>query len=252
MESDPLFVSAIIPVYNGETFLAEAVASIQRQNYKPLEIIIVDDGSTDNTAAIARNFGDEVQYLFQPNRGAPAARNHGLKMARGDVITFQDADDLWPENRLNLQLACLAKNPSTEIVLGHSHLFRMVEDINGKTKFEKLAYPAVDMSLGSAAIRRSVFDKVGLLDEKLRHCDDWDWFMRARELGISMTVLEEVTRYYRRHEHNITNEKKTGDHYTLLMLKKSLDRRRRQSKTATSLQSLSSLKREDQESLKSE
>ena len=109
-------------------------------------------------------------------------------MARGDVVTFQDADDLWPENRLNLQLDCLAKNPSTEIVLGQSHLFRMVEDTNGKSKFEKLAYPALDMSLGSALIRKTVFDKVGLLDETLRHCDDWDWFMRARELGAEILL----------------------------------------------------------------
>ena len=92
---DKPFVSVIIPAYNGEAYLAEAVESTQRQNYHPLEIIIVDDGSTDGTAQIATSFKGEVRYMYQPNSGGPAAgRNRGLKMARGEVIAFLDQDAL--------------------------------------------------------------------------------------------------------------------------------------------------------------
>ncbi len=85
MPSDSFFVSVIMPVYNGEAFLAEAALSVQRQHYEPLELIIVDDGSTDGTAEVAANLAGHVRYVYQPNRGAPAARNRGLKMARGNV-----------------------------------------------------------------------------------------------------------------------------------------------------------------------
>src|SRR5712692_8045370 len=125
MKSDPFFVSVIVPVYNGEAFLAEAVDSIQRQAYQPLETIIVDDGSTDGTAGIAARFKDNVRYVYQSNNGPPAARNKGLKMARGNVIGFLDADDLWSENKLELQLAYLAEDSSVEIVLGHTQYIRL-------------------------------------------------------------------------------------------------------------------------------
>ncbi len=100
-------VSAIIPVYNGEAFLADAVKSILKQNYQPLEIIIVDDGSTDSTAQVGARFGDAVRYHYQSNAGPPAARNKGLQMARGNVITFLDVDDLWRNDKLQLQISHL-------------------------------------------------------------------------------------------------------------------------------------------------
>lgn len=114
-------VSVIIPVYNGEAFLAEAVESIQRQNCHSLEIIIVDDGSTDSTGSVVASLQADVRYVYQPNNSGPAAaRNRGLQMAQGNVIGFLDADDdLWPDNKLAVQLACLAAQPRTEIVLGY-------------------------------------------------------------------------------------------------------------------------------------
>jgi len=111
-------VSVIIPVYNGETFVDEAIDSVIHQKYEPLEIIIVDDGSTDRTAEVIRGYGEKVQYRYQSNTGPAAARNSGLRVASGDVMAFIDADDLWPEGKLALQINRLQQEPTLEVVLG--------------------------------------------------------------------------------------------------------------------------------------
>ena len=229
MESSQPFISVIIPVFNGEAFLAEAVESIQQQDYHPLEIIIVDDGSTDGTAAIASSYKAGVRYVYQPNSGLPATRNRGLRMANGEVIGFLDVDDLWPENRLERQLTRLADDPSVDIIIGLQLYVKIKGVVDGKHTFEKLLGPLVNLSLGSALFRRAVFDRVGIFDETLYYCDDWDWFMRARELGVPMVIHQDVTLIVRRHESNMTNNTVLGNRYTMQMLKKSLDRRRQQS-----------------------
>ncbi len=237
MGPDRFYVSVVIPVYNGKCFLAEAVQSIRQQNYQPLEIIVVDDGSTDGSAEIAA--GLDVRYFYQPNSGLPAARNKGLQMSRGDVITYLDVDDLWSDNKLRLQLEHLRRDPSAEIVLGHTQLVQVVGFGEGKHKNKEWSAPTLAMSMGCASFRRSVFDKVGLFDERQRYCDDLDWFMRARELGICILVHPEVALYYRRHQGNMTNQIELGNYHMLRMLKKSLERRRQKDRTAASLQKLS-------------
>ena len=230
MSSDPFFVSVIIPVYNGEAFLAEAVESVQRQAYQPLELIIVDDGSTDGTAEVAANLPGHVRYVCQPNHGAPAARNKGLKMARGNVIAFLDADDLWHENKLALQLARLASNPSAEVIVGYSQLLvptALESKLSKLSKFERFGEPWLFLNLASAVFRTSVFEKVGLFDQELSYADDLDWFMRARELKVQMVVHKEIVLFHRRHKNNLTNQKELEQLYQLRMLKKSLDRRRK-------------------------
>jgi len=221
------FVSVIIPVYNGETYIAEAVESILRQNHEPLEIIIVDDGSTDNTAEIAAGLKCDVRYVHQLNSGPSAARNRGLRMARGDVIGFLDVDDLWSENKLNIQLGHLEKNPEKEIVLGLLQRMQLIRDKDGTHLFKEWDQPVMNMHLGSGLFRKSVFDKVGCLDESLDYCEDWDWFMRAKEMNVPMLVHKEVTYYYRRHDKNITNDTETNSNFALKMLRQSLSRRRK-------------------------
>lgn len=226
MKTDQFFVSVIIPVYNGEAFLAEAIESIQRQNYRSLEIIVVDDGSTDGTAEVATSFKDSIRYIHQLNSGPAAARNKGLRIAQGNVIGFLDADDLWPRNSLELRLVRLVGVPLVEIVLGYTQLLQQRGANDSKPRFEKYHRPWPALSLGSAIIRKSVFDTVGLFDQNQPFCDDVDWFLRAQELGVSMAILQEVTLYYRRHEKNITNQTSLDQKYFVTALKKSLDRRR--------------------------
>lgn len=168
-----MFVSVIIPVYNGARFIEMALRSVQRQSYPASEIIVVDDGSTDGTAAAIAHSGVAVRYLYQQNAGAQYARNVGLAMARGELITFLDADDLWSPDKLQIQLALLAKR---ELVIGHSQL--LTDDKR----------PFLFLNLAAGLFRRQVFETVGRFEATLSTNDDLDWFMRAREQGLRVLV----------------------------------------------------------------
>jgi glycosyltransferase involved in cell wall biosynthesis len=229
MENRPFFVSVIIPVYNGEQFIAEAIDSILAQQYDPLEIIIVDDGSTDATPDVITPYKNSVRYIRQANRGAASACNTGLTAAQGDMIGFLDADDLWTRNRLREQLPYFTQKPELDIVLGLVQIMRnsaLPEDSGLSTPVES---PEIAMHLGCSLFRKRVFTIVGSFDETpaVGWTYDWDWFMRARELDIEMLILPHTTMYYRRHTGNITLQVERGNRYTLEMLRKSIDRRRR-------------------------
>jgi glycosyltransferase involved in cell wall biosynthesis len=116
-------VSVIVPAHNAEKFLAEALASILAQDYRPIEVIVVDDGSTDGTATIAQAYTD-VRYVFQKKQGAAAARNAGLAICSGALIAFLDADDLWVPNKLSRQSAYLDEHPEAVCVSGKTFLSR--------------------------------------------------------------------------------------------------------------------------------
>lgn len=228
-------VSVIIPAYNCERFLHEAVQSVLDQKYSPIEIIIVDDGSTDGTGTVARSFPESVRYLHQANQGPAAARNRGIEHAQGSLIAFADADDLWPATKLELQLSYLVRDPKIDIVLGRIQQVQLSEADNGETRAEEFAEPAFSVNLGSAIIRKSVFERVGLFDETLRYSEDVDWFMRAREAGAAIVTIDAVTLFYRQHEQNMTRGKSTSELNVLKALKRSLDRRREGSGVAAAL-----------------
>jgi glycosyltransferase involved in cell wall biosynthesis len=218
-------VSVIIPVFNGEAFLKEALDSVFEQGYDDLEVIVVDDGSTDGSASIAREFGARIRYLHQRNSGPPVARNRGLAVAAGDVIGFLDADDLWTAGRLALLLARFAAAPPVDVVLGHTQMIRATRSGLPRT-FDFCSPPFRALALWSGLFRRQVFDAVGRLDETLRHSDDTDWFLRAQEAGVAMATIPAVTQLYRKHDRNITNQREVDQRWMLRALKKSLDRRR--------------------------
>jgi glycosyltransferase involved in cell wall biosynthesis len=231
---DPL-VSVVIPVFNGERFLREAVESVLAQQYSPVEIIVVDDGSTDSTATVARSFPEAVRYLRQANQGPAAARNRGIKHAQGSLIAFADADDLWPPLKLELQLPYLIQDPKIEIVLGRIQQVLLSETVDGQTQSQEFAEAAFSVNLGSAVVRKSVFERVGLFDETMRYSEDVDWFMRAREGGVSIMTIDAVTLFYRQHEQNMTRGKSAAELNVLKALKRSLDRRREQTGIAAAL-----------------
>lgn len=231
---DPL-VSVVIPVFNGERFLREAVESVLAQHYSPVEIIVVDDGSTDSTATVARSFPDAVRYLHQTNQGPAAARNEGIKQAQGSLIAFADADDLWPAEKLELQLPYLIKDPQIDIVLGRIQQVLLSETVDGLTQSQEFAEAAFSVNLGSAVVRKSVFERVGLFDETMRYSEDVDWFMRAREGGAGILTIDAVTLFYRQHEQNMTRGKSPSELNVLKALKRSLDRRRVRTGIASAL-----------------
>jgi glycosyltransferase involved in cell wall biosynthesis len=111
----PSLISCIVPVFNGEKYLGEALDSILKQTYRPLEIIVADDGSTDGTTAVTARYGKQIRYLRQDNAGASTARNFGLNAARGEFVAFLDADDLWHLEKLERQMARFETRPELDL-----------------------------------------------------------------------------------------------------------------------------------------
>jgi glycosyltransferase involved in cell wall biosynthesis len=218
-------ISVIIPVYNGERFIQEAIRSILNQGYHPIEILVVDDGSTDDTKMRVLDFGKQIKYLYQKNQGPGAARNSGLKYAKGNLIGFLDCDDLWPEGRLDLLLQKYKEDPFLEIVMGHIRSEPVQDSIKVP---EKLLNPHVMPLFGSGLFKKSVFKKVGLIDVSLRYSEDQDWFLRAKEKGVSISILTEIVLIRRIHSDNMTDGADWKEVNILKVLKKSIDRRRKE------------------------
>jgi glycosyltransferase involved in cell wall biosynthesis len=228
VNAEEILISVIVPVYNGERFIGEAIDSIRRQRHKPLDIIVVDDGSTDGTKAAVHALGSGVRYARQENSGPPAARNKGLQLMRGSLVAFLDADDLWTDDKLDIQLPLLLSDPSIDVVCGRTQIVLQTGVEGGKSKLEPFLEPKQALTLHGSLIRRAVFDRVGPLDESQRFADDVDWFLRAKDLGVSIVNHPEVTLLYRRHDRNITNQVGAHQDYLATLIKKSLDRRRQQ------------------------
>lgn len=223
--STPL-VTIIIPAYNAAQFLPEAVNSIRQQSFQPsLEIILVDDGSTDETAALVPQLGADVRYIFQKNRGPAAARNRGIAAARGEIIGFLDADDLYPPDKFQIQVTRLLNDPSVDLVQGRIKYVQL--EGADEIKFDLDAEDSVAfIQIGGALFRKSVFDQIGLFDEEFRFSEDHDIFLRIREHKIPFTILRHVTLHYRLHKNNMTKNRVPGEFQLLQVLKKSIDRRR--------------------------
>jgi len=219
-------ISVIIPAYNAGAFLGDAIECVREQHYEPLEVIVIDDGSTDNTFEIAASFGNWVQIIRQENQGPAAARNSGLRLAQGNIIAFLDADDLWPAGTLKMLASQLAAHPDLDVILGRVQYLCQVAAPGEARRFEPFSEPCISMSLDAGLFRRSAFDRVGCFNAATRSGEDVDWFMRAREQQVRLKVLSEVTLFYRRHGRNMTRARESIHADFVRVLKRSLDRRR--------------------------
>ncbi|MBI9087772.1 MAG: glycosyltransferase [Desulfobacterium sp.] len=178
-------VSAIIPTFNRGWILKEAVQSVLDQKYHPLEIIVVDDGSTDDTREILHSFGDGITVLFQENRGVSAARNLGIKHSHGELIAFLDSDDLWTPDKIARQVDFFCNNPDAVICQTEEIWIRNGKRVNPKNKHKKLSgmifEPSLELCLVSPSavmIQRSLFELKGFFDEALPACEDYDLWLR--------------------------------------------------------------------------
>jgi glycosyltransferase involved in cell wall biosynthesis len=228
-------ISCIIPVFNGERYLREAIESIFAQTVRPLEVIVVDDGSTDGSAAVATSYGEQVIYRRQANAGPAAARNLGLRVACGEFVALLDADDLWHPEKLARQLACFAARPELDLCILYVQNF-WTPELQAKVPWfaaHPLAKPYPGYGGSALLARKSLFDTIGGFNPDLHHGDFKDWFLRAAEYGAVMEVLPDILVHRRLHETNMSHHKTTGsreDH--LQFVKASLDRRRRVGGTA--------------------
>jgi len=220
-------VSVILPVYNGELYLDFALQSIFEQEYDPFEVIVVDDGSTDNSADIARSYKD-VRYIYQPNQGVASARNSGISMVRGEFIAFLDQDDLWTSNKLRIQVEYLLKNPDVGYVISKVKTFLEpgTELPQGITKVHLMTDTAI-LIIGSLVARKDIFERVGYFDTSYHLADDLDWFFRSKEAGITMAIVPEILLKRRLHSSNLSyNMKKVSSEFARA-LKLSIERKRK-------------------------
>ena len=226
-------ISVIIPVYNRERYLAETIESVLSQTYRPIEIVVIDDGSTDKTADVANRFSQAVRYFFQPNSGCGAALNTGVEKAGGDYLSFLGSDDLWTENKLTLQMKILTSDPETDLVFGHITHFHSPD--LGQHERERFLCPAGKMPgyhAGTMLIRREAFLSVGLFNPRYQAGEFLDWYSRAKEKRVREVILPDVVMKRRIHSSNLgilkrnTQTDNTDADY-VRVLKAALDRRRK-------------------------
>lgn len=202
-------VSVVIPVYNNGPYIAAAVTSVLSQTRQPTEIIVVDDGSTDGTAAALQSYGNRIKYVYQQNRGEPAARNRGIRESQSEHIAFLDGDDLWRANKLELQMSYLQQNPDCALAYTDMSTFDAngVIDASVKERF-RMSLPSGRIfsalfmralfGSGSVIIRRECVDKVGYFDEELLVGSDYEMWLRiARHFDVG--AVDQPLLMYRHH-----------------------------------------------------
>jgi len=193
-------ISVVIPAYNAVRYIAEAIESVFAQDLQPAEIIVIDDGSTDGTGELVRQWSN-ITLVRQDNAGVAAALNHGIRLAQGELIAFLSADDVWVREKLQLQFAA-ACQPG-QLVFGHMQHFISPELTAEVAK--SLVCPPDPMpafSAGTLLTRRDAFATVGPLSETFAVGEFMEWYGRATDKGLRATMLSQVVSRRRVHASN--------------------------------------------------
>ena len=218
----PPTITVVIPAYNAERFLADAIQSILAQDYAHLDIVVVDDGSTDETAAVAQNFGPSVRVIRQANAGIGRARNAGVEIATSDLLAFLDADDVWVEDSLATRLAHLEAQPDLDGVFG------LVETWYDGVEQASFAVKAGEVASGTIAgtllIKRECFHKAGAFTDA-RLGEFIEWYARAIDTGLRFETVDQVV--LRRRVHGANTTATTADRGAYLRAMQSIIARRR-------------------------
>ncbi len=221
------FISVIIPVYNAERYLSEAIESVLVQEVKPLEIIVVDDGSTDKSAEIIKRFKGDVYYQSQENKGAASARNLGVDLTKGSLLAFLDADDLWVSDKLELQIKALEEDSGLEMVFGNVEQFISPElDDEHRKRLRTDLGKMPGYHVGTMLVKKSSFQQIGPFNENLELAEFVDWFIRAKEMKVHYKMLPDVVMMRRIHTTNQGLYKQQHRKAYTSVLKAALDRRR--------------------------
>ncbi|HTX30534.1 MAG TPA: glycosyltransferase family A protein [Solirubrobacteraceae bacterium] len=213
-------VAVVIPAYNAEPWLGEAIESVLRQRLWH-EIIVVDDGSSDATAQTADRYGPAVRLLRQRHAGVGAARNRGVAATHADIVAFLDADDRFTSAGLDLRVEFHVAHPACELVFGQLQSFYTTHD--GEPVPRGPLYPGV--VVGAATVRRSALERVGQFNNA-RVGEGLDWQLRAHELGVPAITLPDHVIWRRVHGDNATIRHQADYREYARALKASLDRRR--------------------------
>jgi glycosyltransferase involved in cell wall biosynthesis len=220
---DPL-VSVIVPCYNGAAFLEETLRSALTQSYAQVEVVVVDDGSTDSSPEIARRF--PVRYIRQPNRGLCEARNVGIRESKGDYLVFLDADDRLKPRAIEAGLRALAQRPDCAMTVGDhvfitadgGYLASSTKECSTRSHYEALLKSNFIEMIASVLFRRSIFDELGGFDSTLRVAEDYELYLRiARALPICCHAA--IVAEYRKHGTNTSRNSELMLTTTLQVLK---------------------------------
>jgi glycosyltransferase involved in cell wall biosynthesis len=217
----PPFFSIILPLYNTQEFVSEAIQSVLKQSFKSWELIVIDDGSTDNSVTIVRRFCEldpRIKLLQQTNKKQPAARNLGIKYASGAWIAFIDADDLWLPEKLELQHDCIKKNNSLGVVFSDGYTKYQDKKIRlyyhyetakgffyGKDLYKKMIFGNC-IPILSAVVKKSWVYKIGLQNEAVAGVEDHDYWLRLCKAEATFYGMEERLFEYRVHQHNFSSD----------------------------------------------
>lgn len=220
-------VSFIVPVRDGARYLGECLASICAQSVRPLEVLVIDDGSTDESSDVARAFGDPVRCLRQPPGGASRARNLGIAEARGDLLAFLDADDLVVPEKLERQLGRFAANPALQFCDAYTQNFWSPEipveerRADPRERFTHGTVPKPGLII-TWLCRRELFDRVGRFAPGLALGEDAEWRDRVEAAGVPCATVAEVLALRRLHGANATRRR--YDEYLRHVVRRSRDR----------------------------
>ncbi|MFN3231287.1 MAG: glycosyltransferase family A protein [Alphaproteobacteria bacterium] len=226
MADSPL-VTCAIPVFNGARFLKQAVESVTRQTYSNIEIIVVNDGSTDETPKIIESLGPVVRSFRQENKGPAAARNVAIREARGEFVAFLDADDLWVPDKIEKQIACFERDPDLAICTAQAEHFWEGEVADEEQQLrDSLNAPHDAGWFFSSVIRRDLFDRIGVFDESLWHLDAAEIAMRIRAEGAKLQVIPDALMRRRLHADNLSRNRTTEADERLYIIKARLQRAR--------------------------
>lgn len=207
-------VSIIIPTYNRASFLREAVDSALSQTYPNLEVIVVDDGSTDETGAVLSEYAGQVHAVYQGNRGLPAARNVGVEASQGQFLVFLDSDDLLLPTKIQSQVEYLVTRPDIGVVYGDGYIMNEDGLADSLEPYMAASHPVSDdafvrslllqnqLVVHAALVRRAVLPDKQVFDESLTRFEDWDLWLRMCLTGVKFAYRDEKTVVYRRHSGN--------------------------------------------------
>lgn len=227
MNDTKSLVSVVIAARDAERYLADAIDSVLAQTHRQVELVVVDDGSEDGTADVARGFGSQVRYHYQAWAGAGAARNRGVEVSAGGFVAFLDSDDLFPPERLARQVQAFERDPSLDAVFGRVVEFRSgdIDDrsLNGHRPVRE---PLASHFPTAMLVRRSAFERVGPFTTELTLGEGIDWYARAVDVGLHTRMLPDVVLHRRLHGSNLGIVSAGSRDDYLRVVKATLDRRR--------------------------
>jgi glycosyltransferase involved in cell wall biosynthesis len=206
-------ITAVVGAYNAEAWIGATLEAILSQTHAPDEVVVVDDGSTDGTAAELAKFGDAIRVVSQPNGGCPAAFNRAFREASGEYVAMCGADDLWEPDKLERQVSVLRAHPEIDVAFGGADIFGHIEGPFGpapgdglldNARFTETLYAANIVCASSVLVRRELATRLGPFVERFS-ADDYDYWMRALRVGAVFFYDPHVLVRYRRHNANVTN-----------------------------------------------